>query len=168
MYLFLSPFDNSLQTVVSPHSDIRQLRFVFAVPPQEYAWDSKPLSFLRQLLDLQGTRSLASQLRRRGLVTAVSSSEMGPEYCSLLEVWRATPTAATAAAAAAAAAVQREAVGAEDKAAAPAAKAAAEGAGERHQQGWIRRDWNSSKHQRGLIPDAGCCCLCAALRSASC
>ncbi|KAL8426486.1 hypothetical protein Efla_001788 [Eimeria flavescens] len=73
-------------TVAAPQADLRQLRFLFALPPQEYAWDMKPLSYIRHFIDLQGPESLSSKLKKAGLATAVSSGEMGPEYCSLLEV----------------------------------------------------------------------------------
>ncbi|KAL8445688.1 hypothetical protein Emed_005452 [Eimeria media] len=73
-------------TVAAPQSDLRQLRFLFALPPQEYAWDIKPISFLMHFVELQGPESLSSKLKKLGLVTAVSSAETGPEYCTLLEV----------------------------------------------------------------------------------
>ncbi|OEH77399.1 rhoptry metalloprotease toxolysin [Cyclospora cayetanensis] len=73
-------------TVLAPQSDTRQLRFLFALPPQKYAWDSKPLLFVRQLIGLQGKGSLVSRLRKLGLVTDINSSETAPEYCTLLDI----------------------------------------------------------------------------------
>ena len=75
-----------MQTVLHPQSALRELRLIFAVPPQQYAWRVKPLVFIKYLLKLHSPNALSSKLKRLGLITAVSVEETSPQYCTLLEV----------------------------------------------------------------------------------
>lgn len=67
---------------------MQRIHFYFPSPPQRFSWDSKPLEFVEKLLNFQGAGSLSRKLKSQGVVSGVSASADGQDYCTLFRVRR--------------------------------------------------------------------------------
>ncbi|PFH35633.1 hypothetical protein BESB_052840 [Besnoitia besnoiti] len=82
----LDPSELGSQTLAIPEADIHDVVFVFYMPPQSRNWRSKPLNYIAAMLNHQGSASLASKLKRDGLITSLSADYWSPELCTVFQV----------------------------------------------------------------------------------